>query len=119
VFRLRRKDGVYVYEGKDGGSSFDRAASADKAETIFLALLQAFEDQGRTVSPNRSNSYAPSVFANEAEADGVSKKALERAMSKLLKDNRIHIEDIGSPSRRTRKLSLGPKPIQTPAETVQ
>ena len=31
---------------------FDRAASAAKAETVFLALLQAFEEQGRSVSPN-------------------------------------------------------------------
>jgi RecA-family ATPase len=120
VFHVRWDKGVYVYERKDGGATpYDRAAAANKAETVFLKLLQTFEDQGRTVSPHRSNSYAPTVFANEAEADGVSKKALERAMSNLLKNNRIHIEDIGSPSRRTRKLSLGPKPTQTPAETIQ
>ena len=52
VFRLRRKAGFFVYEGKDGGSTFDRAASAAKAETVFLALLQAYEDQGGRVSPN-------------------------------------------------------------------
>jgi len=34
-------------------------------------------------------------------------------MSKLLTEKRIHIADIGPPSRRTRKLSLGPPPGKT------
>ena len=113
VFRLRRKAGFFVYEGRDGGTSFDRAASAAKAETVFLTLLQAFEEQGRSVSPNPSNSYAPAVFAREADADGVSKPALARAMSKLLKADRIHIEIFGPPSRERRKLALGPAPTKT------
>ena len=113
VFRLRRKAGFFVYEGRDGGSMFDRAASAAKAETVFLTLLQAFEEQGRSVSPNPSNSYAPTVFAREADADGVSKLALARAMSKLLTADRIHIEIFGPPSRERRKLALGPAPTKT------
>jgi RecA-family ATPase len=113
VFRLRRKAGFFVYEGRDGGSMFDRAASAAKAETVFLTLLQAFEEQGRSVSPNPSNSYAPTVFAREADADGFSKLALAGAMSKLLKADRIHIEIVGPPSRERRKLALGPAPTKT------
>jgi RecA-family ATPase len=121
VFRLRRKAGFFVYEGKDGGGSmFDRAASAANAETIFLSLLQAFEEQGRSVSPNPSNSYAPVIFEREADADGVSRAALSRAMSKLLKADRIHIEASGPPSHRRWKLASGPTPGATPAnETVQ
>jgi RecA-family ATPase len=113
VFRVRRKAGFFVYEGREGGSTFDRAASVAKAETVFLMLLQAFEDQGRSVSPNPSNSYAPAVFEREADADGVSKAALARAMSKLLKTDRIHIEIFGPPSRERRKLALGPAPTKT------
>jgi hypothetical protein len=110
VFRLRRRKG----EGEDGGgSSFDRVAAAAKAETVFLTLLQAFEDQGRSVSPNPSASYAPAVFAREADADGVSRPALARAMSKLLKDDRIHIEIFGPPSRERQKLALSPAPTKT------
>jgi RecA-family ATPase len=100
VFRLRRKAGFFVYEGRDGGSTFTRAATAAKAETVFLALLQAFEEQGRSVSPNPSGSFAPVVFEREADADGVSKGALGRAMSKLLKANRIHIATSGPPSHQ-------------------
>jgi RecA-family ATPase len=116
VFRLRRKAGFFVYEGRDGGATFDRAASAANAETVFLALLQAFEEQGRSVSPNPSNSYAPVVFEREADADGVSKTALNRAMSKLLKANRIHIDIIGSASRQRKKLTPGPAPTKTTDE---
>ena len=120
VFRLRRQDGVFVYEGKDGGgASFDRAAQAAKAETVFLALLQTYEEQKRHVSPNRSPSYAPAMFEKEVEAEGCTKAALARAMSKLLKDNRIHVDAIGPPSRRYRKLTPGPAPIETTRETVQ
>ena len=113
VFRLRRKAGFFVYEGKDGGSSFDRVAAAAKAETVFFTLLQAFEDQGRSVSPNPSNNYAPMIFEREAEADGVSKAALARAMSKLLKADRIHIETFGPPSKKRSKLTPGPDPAKT------
>jgi RecA-family ATPase len=113
VFRLRRKAGFFVYEGRDGGSAFDYAASEAKAEAVFLTLLQAFDDQGRTVSPNRSSSYAPTVFANEMEADGVTKTQLARAMSKLLKDKRIHVETTGPPSKQRKKLVPGPDPAKT------
>ena len=37
MFRLRRNAGFFVYEGRDGGPTFDRAASHAKAETVFLA----------------------------------------------------------------------------------
>ncbi len=119
VFRLRRKAGAFVYEGKDGGSTFTRAATAAKAEAAFLALLQAFEDQGRSVSPNPSNNYAPMVFEREADADGVSKAALGRAMSKLLKADRIHIETVGPASRQRKKLTPGPAPTKATNEDVQ
>jgi RecA-family ATPase len=110
VFRLRRKAGFFVYEGRDGGSTFDRAASAAKAETVFLMLLQAFQEQGRSVSPNHSSSYAPIVFEKEPDAEGIRKAAFAGAMSSLLKANRIHIASHGPPSRRRERLRPGPAP---------
>jgi AAA domain len=109
VFRLRRMAGFFAYEAKDGGAApYDRAAAAAKAETAFLAILQSFEDQGRSVSPNPSGSYAPVVFEREADADGFSKAAFRGAMSRLLKANRIHIEKTGPASRQRDKLAPGP-----------
>ena len=110
VFRLRRKAGFFVYEGREGGSTYDRAATAAKAESVFLSLLQTFEVQGRTVSPNPSGSYAPHVFEQEAEADGLTKAALKRAMSKLLKDNRIHVETFGPRSINVKGCAPGRQP---------
>ena len=110
MFSLRRRNGVFVYEGKEGGDSFDRAASAAKAEIAFLALLQSYEEQGRRVSPNPSANYAPTMFEREDDAQGITKRAFARAMGKLLTTNRIHVERVGPPSRRREKLTLGPAP---------
>jgi hypothetical protein len=65
------------------------------------------------VSPNPSNSYAPAVFESDDDAEGVSKAALKRAMSKLLKDDRIHVETIGPRSRQHKMLAPGPDPAKT------
>ena len=116
VFRLRRKAGFFVYEGKDGGGSFDRAASAAKAETVFLRLLQTYGDQGRRVSPNAGKNHAPTAFAEDDDADGVTSKAFARAMTRLLKANRIHIEKVGPPSRQRDQLTLGPAPAPAPVK---
>jgi RecA-family ATPase len=112
VFRLRRRDGVFVYESKEGGGApFDRAAAAAKAESVFLALLETFETQGRNVSPRPSSNYAPSIFENEPDAHSITKKAFASAMSSLLNGNRIHIVSEGSPSRRRERLKPGPSPV--------
>ena len=116
VFRLRRRDGAFAYEGKEGGDTtpYDRAATSAKAERVFLALLTAYEEQGRYVSYKPGPNYAPTVFEKDDDADGVKRNALTRAMTKLLKDNRIHIgKTVGAPSKQTVKLALGPKPAQT------
>jgi RecA-family ATPase len=111
VFRLRRRPGAFVYDGKDGGGApFDRAASAAKAEIVFLALLRSYEEQGRRVSPNRGANYAPAVFEREDDAEGITKTAFARAMGRLLNANRIHVANVGSPSRQRDKLTLGPVP---------
>ena len=117
VFRLRRQDGVFVYEGKDGGGApYDRAAAAAKAETVFLALLQAYDDQGRRVSSNPGPNYAPAMFECDDDAEGVTSKAFARTMTKLLKANRIHIERVGPQSRQRDKLTPGPAPAKEASE---
>ena len=72
VFHLRSDAGVFVYERREGGPTpYERAASASKAETVFMAILQMFEQQGRRVSPNAGANYAPFVFEKEPDAEGV------------------------------------------------
>jgi RecA-family ATPase len=113
VFKLRRKAGFFVYEGREGGSApYDRAAASAKADRVFLALLTTFTEQGRSVSPNLSRTYAPTVFEGEDDAEGVSKKAFTGAMGRLLKANRIHVETVGPPSRQRKTLAPGPDPAK-------
>jgi RecA-family ATPase len=119
VFRLNRVDGRFVYEGKDGGGApYDRAAAAAKAEAVFLRLLQSFDDQGRRVSTSKGANYAPAVFAAEDDAENLTKPALARAMSKLLKEKRIHIEIVGPPSRQREQLMFGPPPTQSTRQRI-
>jgi hypothetical protein len=68
------------------------------------------------VSPNPSRSYAPTVFEKDDDAEGVTSKAFAKAMGRLLKDNRIHIETNGPPSKRRKTLALGPDPAKAAAE---
>jgi RecA-family ATPase len=89
--------------------SLDKLAADQKADTAFLTILGKFNQQLRNVSPEPSKTYAPALFATEPEATGISSKALERAMSRLLQADRIHVEVEGPPSRRRRRLVLGPK----------
>ena len=119
VFRLRRQAGAFIYEGKDdGGATYDRAAAADKAETDFLALLRTYYEQGRRVSPNSGKNYAPTLFASDDEAGRITNKAFARAMTKLLKEGRIHIAKVGSASKQRDELTPGPAPAQKVEENT-
>jgi len=117
VFRLRRKAGHFVYEGRQGGSApYDKAAASAKAERIFLTLLSTYDEQGRTVSPNPSANYAPTIFASDDDAEGVTRAALAKAMGRLLKAGRVHVETVGPPSKRRAKLTPGPDPAKAQPE---
>jgi RecA-family ATPase len=117
VFRLRRGAGLFVYEGKNGGGAvYDLAAASAKADAVFLALLHAYEDQGRTVSPSPGSNYAPNVFEREDDAGGASKAMLRGAMSRLFKANKIHIETSGPRSKQRQKLTPGPAPTAKPTD---
>jgi hypothetical protein len=59
--------------------------------------------------------FAPTIFERDDDAEGVKKAAFSRAMGRLLKDNRIHIEPVGPPSKRRAKLTPGPDLARKPA----
>jgi RecA-family ATPase len=104
---LRWKNGVFVPAESVG--SLDKLAADQKADNAFLTILGKFNQQLRNVSPEPSKTYAPTLFVGEPEAAGINSKAFERAMSRLLQADRIHIELEGPPSRRRRRLMLGLK----------
>lgn len=104
--RLRWSDGCLVMDGDGATGSIDKPAAEARAEVVFMDLLAAFIAQGRDASPNRSNAFAPTVFAKHptAQSKGVGKDALEAAMDRLLDAGRLRVEPIGPPSKRTKKL---------------
>ena len=107
---LRWKNGVFVPEPREG--SLEKAAAERRAEELFLTLLNRFNGQGRNVSDKIGPSYAPALFAKEAEAKAtkVGKDALASAMARLFSAGKLHMEPYGYPSRGTFRIAAGPKP---------
>ena len=68
-------------------------------------------------SAGRPN-YAHAEFERDADAEGLANSALARAMGRLLKANRIHVETFGPPSRRCSKLTPGLTPETKEAEAA-
>jgi RecA-family ATPase len=77
-----------------GEQTPERAAADQKAEHVFLQLLDKFLARGTNVGPNAGSNYAPARFAEEREAKTakVSKPALKGAMNRLLDADRIRSE---------------------------
>jgi RecA-family ATPase len=102
--RLRWSNGVFLLDGPAGG--FDKLAAEATAEGVFLDLLGMMQSQGRDVSPNPSKTYAPTVFEKHPNAEGIRKEAFERAMERLLRDERLHVEPFGPPSKQRKRLVI-------------
>ena len=106
---VRWKDGLFLPEPTAG--SLERLAADQRAEDMFLNLLDRFNAQERTLSQKFGGNYAPTLFAREPEAKAarINKAALDGAMTRLFAANKIHLEQYGPPSRDTFKLMRGGK----------
>jgi RecA-family ATPase len=100
--RLRWEDGSFVVKGSL--STPQQAAAVAKIDDLFLKLLDKLTAQGRHVRPNPGRCYAPNEFAKEREAEGVTAKAFETSMRRLLDDKKIALKTEGSPSKRTTRI---------------
>jgi hypothetical protein len=90
-----------------GVSNLEKLAAEQKADHLFLTLLNRFNGQGRNTSERSSaNNYAPTLFAKEREAKelGVKKTDFEGAMRRLFAADKICLKPYGAPSRGTSKL---------------
>jgi hypothetical protein len=85
---VRYQNGLFL--PVDGVHTMDAAERANKADRVFIQLLLRWTEQGRKVSanPNPSN-YAPTNFARQPEAEGLTAKDLTAAMERLLRDKLI------------------------------
>jgi RecA-family ATPase len=105
---LRWQGGVFI--PVQGDQSLDAMATAQHAETVFLALLASFNSQNRNVSPNPGPTYAPTIFAREPDARGLNTQALKDAMSRLFDRDQVHVELSGPPSHKRSRLMIGGQP---------
>jgi RecA-family ATPase len=120
---LRWKDGVYVVE--PGKGTLERLAAEAEVDHLFIKLLRRFTEQGRVVSDKRSPTHAPTLFAEEPEAQEakVNKKAFAEAMTRLFVAKKIRVLTEGRPSHprnrlvETERYSADVIPFEHPANT--
>lgn len=96
---LRYQNGVFVPEAP--GGSTDSQIVEQRAEQVFLDLLDRFTRQGRNVTDKKGTTYAPACFAKEKEAtsEKLNKKALAEAMLRLFEGRKIRVVTEGPPSK--------------------
>ena len=90
---VRWENGLFVHES--GGTQLDRMAANKKAERVFLELLDAYTEQGRTVNSSSGPNYAPSVFASDPKAEGITKSKFSTIMKSL-----FHAQEIANEKRQ-------------------
>jgi hypothetical protein len=103
---LRYRNGVFVPE--PGMSIIERAAREKAIDDAFLAVLGKLIASNRPVnpSPNASN-YAPTVIASHPDGKVHGRKDYQTAMERLIDASKIHIAEVGPPSKKVRFLALG------------
>jgi AAA domain len=110
IQKLRFEDGCFVLQGASPAPI--QAAAHSAAEQTYLACLDLLTAQGREVREHSGRGYAPSVFADMPEANGVSARAFKSAQERLFSGGLIHNETVGPPSKRTKHIARKPeKPI--------
>jgi RecA-family ATPase len=104
--RMRWRAGIFVPE-RGGYSGGDPLVTAAKAERVFLELLAQARANNINVHATTGRGYAPDMFKTDAIKQGVTKRALEEAMRRLMNESK-KIENVryGAPSRETFRLQI-------------
>ena len=95
-------------------SSGDYSSEGAKVERVFLHLLILRTAQKRWVSENKSSTYAPRVFADHPDHEGIKAQSFAKAMERLLKSGRIKSEFFGPPSKQRSRLGVEPSSEDIP-----
>lgn len=104
---VRYSNGVFI---RENGCNFETADRGHHADRVFMSLLAQFERDSRQVSDKPSSAFAPAIFAKHPKSEGLNKGDFEKAMNRLFETGRIKVEEIGPPSRRTRKIAPSDQP---------
>lgn len=93
------------FEADKTTDSLDRVAMDNKADRVFLRLLESHTAASVKLSPNyTSNNSAATIFSRSNDRESVTKKQFMAAQERLLVKKEIKIEEEGSPSRRVKYL---------------
>jgi RecA-family ATPase len=93
------------------GTSAEQAERNQRAEDVYLLVLRKLIDQNQDLSIGRNASnYAPAKIAADPAARGFRRQDMEAAQQRLLDQHRIHIVEEGPPSKRRKRVLLGPGP---------
>lgn len=103
--RVRWERGVFVPVPAQGTAAYGAQAAADYAEEIFLKMMAALTAEGRPPTP-AGPQYAPTMFARDPRAEGLSKRVMEAAMNRLYAKGQIRVEETGPPSKRRKHVIL-------------
>ena len=109
--RLRWREGMFWTEESGSTTVYDRASSVMQADYTFMSLLANYTLQGRHVSATPSANFAPSVFAKDPAARGLSKAALSAAMNRLFAAGRIQHATYGPASKERKCIVMAPEAI--------
>lgn len=104
---VRWREGVFKPDEAEG--AIDRQAASARADRVFLRLLRLFAEQGRRVNHAGGSNYAPRLFAEHPDCEGVTKAALRQAMEKHLAAGRVQVVNAGTEKRPTTYLAEVPQ----------
>jgi RecA-family ATPase len=94
---VRWQDGAFAAEAQPDG--LDVLALSAKAERVFLKLLRQVTAEGRRVNHQGGTAYAPKLFSEHPDREGVGKKPFAAAMNAMLARGIIVVIKEGPPSR--------------------
>ena len=100
---LRWTGETFTTEAHAAASPY-RVQAELEVDQLFLRLLEKRTAQGRPVRPNRGANYAPSEFADDPQAGGITSKAFAASMERLYKVGKIVT---GENARGSKHISRG------------
>ena len=114
TIRVRYHGGIFVATGVASGSGASGLHGGenimDKAKRVFVVLLRQFNANGLKVNASAGPNYAPKVFAEHPDSEGVQKGAFKSAMHQLISEGAIRNEQSGPPSKRVSQLMFASTP---------
>ena len=106
VINVRWDCGRYVCTDRPERAGAD-IGKADRAERVFLALLNLHNERGDFVSARtKARNYAPKVFAAHPKREGLTPRLFAAAMESLFEKGAIRSVRYGPPSDDTWKLEV-------------